>query len=141
MNKFFRNILEHKYTLLIVGVFLVHFLNMFIDVMEIDAAQYAAISSEMFTTKSYLQVYFNGNDYLDKPPLLFWLNCISFSIFGISNFSYKFFAVLSLIFSIYYNSYFLSHSFNNSSSKQTISSINPLSNNYNCHLSHLWPNS
>ena len=74
---------------------------MFIDVMEIDAAQYAAISSGMVKTKSFLEVYYHGQDYLDKPPLLFWLNSLSFTLFGISNFTYKLFAVLSLFFGIY----------------------------------------
>lgn len=62
---------------------------MFIDVMEIDAAQYALISMEMSFNKSFLQVYQQGQDYLDKPPLLFWLSALSFSTLGISNFTYK----------------------------------------------------
>ncbi len=60
-----------------------------LDVMEVDAAQYAEMSWEMFTSGNFFQVFNLGQPYLDKPPLLFWLNSLSFFLFGISNFSYK----------------------------------------------------
>ena len=60
---------------------LVHILGMiFIDIMEIDAAQYASISQEMLQTGDYLQVHHRHADYLDKPPLLFWLTSFSFKL-------------------------------------------------------------
>ncbi|MFZ4544130.1 MAG: ArnT family glycosyltransferase [Saprospiraceae bacterium] len=74
---------------------------MFIDVMEIDAAQYALISMEMSFSKSFLHVYQQGHDYLDKPPLLFWLSSLSFIFFGISNFAYKFPSIILAILGIY----------------------------------------
>ncbi|MEZ4910032.1 MAG: glycosyltransferase family 39 protein [Saprospiraceae bacterium] len=74
---------------------------MFIDVMEIDAAQYALISMEMSFTKSFLHVYQQGSDYLDKPPLLFWLSSLSFIILGISNFAYKLPSIIIAIVGIY----------------------------------------
>jgi 4-amino-4-deoxy-L-arabinose transferase-like glycosyltransferase len=82
----------------------VYFTGMLVNVMDIDAAQYAAMSREMLKSGSYLHVYEQGHDYLDKPPLLFWLSSISMSIFGATNFGYKFpsflFAILA-IFSTY----------------------------------------
>lgn len=60
-----------------------------VDVMEVDAAQYAEMSWEMLTTHHFLQLHNLGRDYLDKPPLLFWLSSLSFFVFGISNFTYK----------------------------------------------------
>jgi 4-amino-4-deoxy-L-arabinose transferase-like glycosyltransferase len=60
-----------------------------LDVMDVDAAQYASISQQMLKTHSWLQVMDRGHDYLDKPPLLFWLAASSFKIFGISNWAYK----------------------------------------------------
>ena len=69
---------------------MVHLLGMLlIDIMEIDAAQYASISQEMLQTGEYLQVHHRHADYLDKPPLLFWLTSFSFNIFGTSNFSFR----------------------------------------------------
>lgn len=77
---------------------LVHILGMlFIDIMEIDAAQYASISQEMLQTGDYLQVHHRHADYLDKPPLLFWLTSFSFKLFGASNFSFRLPSFLFLI--------------------------------------------
>lgn len=60
--------------------------------MDVDAAQYASISMEMLqggTLDAWLQVQHRGVDYLDKPPLLFWLTSASFWLFGLSNWAYK----------------------------------------------------
>lgn len=67
----------------------VYVLGLFIDVINVDAAQYASISKEMLQSGSYLIVKHCGEDYLDKPPLLFWLSALFFKIFGIHNWSYK----------------------------------------------------
>jgi 4-amino-4-deoxy-L-arabinose transferase-like glycosyltransferase len=72
-----------------------------IDVMEIDAAQYAGISREMAETGNYLQVHFRGNDYLDKPPLLFWISSLGISLFGNTSLAYKLFPVFLLIIGLY----------------------------------------
>ena len=69
--------------------------------MEVDAAQYAAISMEMSFTKSFLNVFENGNDYLDKPPFLFWISATSFLLFDISNFTYKLPSVLFAVLGLY----------------------------------------
>jgi hypothetical protein len=47
-----------------------YFGGLILQIMEIDAAQYAAMSMEMLQRKSYLQLYDGGLPYLDKPPLL-----------------------------------------------------------------------
>ena len=75
--------------------------NMTIDVMEVDAAQYASMATDMYQNGNFLQVYHRGQDYLDKPPLLFWLSSLSFSVFGVSNFSYKLPAVLILLLGLW----------------------------------------
>ena len=69
--------------------------------MDIDAAQYAVISMDMSRTKSFLHLYLQGHDYLDKPPLLFWMSSLSFILFGISNLTYKLPSVLIGILGIY----------------------------------------
>lgn len=75
--------------------------NLFIDIMNVDAAQYASISLEMLHNHSYLQVMDLQCDYLDKPPLLFWISSISLGLFGVSNFAYKLGAFLMLLLSLY----------------------------------------
>lgn len=68
---------------------IVYIAGLFVDVINVDAAQYASISKEMSETGSYLVVKHCGKDYLDKPPLLFWLSALSFKMFGVYNWSYK----------------------------------------------------
>ena len=75
--------------------------NLFVDIMEVDAAQYASISWEMFANGSWLEVYHREADYLDKPPLLFWLGALSFKLFGVYNWSYKLPALLVLLLGLY----------------------------------------
>ncbi|MBC7650131.1 MAG: glycosyltransferase family 39 protein, partial [Deinococcales bacterium] len=79
-----------------------YLLGMFlVPLMDVDAAQYASISSEMLQRNSYLQVYDLGKDYLDKPPMLFWLSAISMRIFGIHDWAYRLPSFLFSILAIY----------------------------------------
>ncbi|MCB0602065.1 MAG: glycosyltransferase family 39 protein [Saprospiraceae bacterium] len=80
---------------------IIWFMGMQLPVMEIDAAQYASIAAEMHDTRSFLQVFFDGSDYLDKPPLLFWLSAWSFDVFGIHNWSYRLPSMLSMILGLW----------------------------------------
>ena len=67
----------------------VYFIGFGIDIMDIDASQYAEMSREMSISNSYLQVFEIGKDYLDKPPFLFWITALFMKIFGANNFSYR----------------------------------------------------
>lgn len=79
------------------AIIAVYIISGFIDVMDVDAAQYASIAREMLERGDYLHVTNRYQDYLDKPPLLFWLSALSFKIFGTSNFAYK---LPSLLFAL-----------------------------------------
>lgn len=82
--------------------FVAYFLGLFIEVMEIDAAQYAAISMEMLEKDSFLQVFIRNENYLDKPPLTFWLAALSFKIFGLHTWAYKIPSMLFALIAIFY---------------------------------------
>jgi 4-amino-4-deoxy-L-arabinose transferase-like glycosyltransferase len=71
------------------------------DVMEVDAAQYASISLQMMQTGSYLEVLHLGGNYLDKPPLLFWLGSSFMKVFGVNQFAYRLPTFISTILGIY----------------------------------------
>jgi 4-amino-4-deoxy-L-arabinose transferase-like glycosyltransferase len=86
-----------KKWLLLAPILVTYLIGMFIDVMEIDAAQYATMSLEMTQTGNYLQLHSRGEDYIDKPPLIFWASSLSFHLFGPGNFSYK---LPSMLFTI-----------------------------------------
>lgn len=75
--------------------------GLFPDVMETDAAQYASISAEMARTGEYLQVKHRHENYLDKPPLLFWLSSFSVSLFGTKAWVYKLPSVLATLLGLW----------------------------------------
>lgn len=91
----------YRYVLAFASIGVVYFFNMLVDIMDIDAAQYASISLEMLKNGSYLEVYHRGADYLDKPPMLFWLSSLSLGAFGVNNFAYKLPAVLVIVLGVY----------------------------------------
>ena len=68
-----------------------------IDLMEVDTMQYASITREMLDSGNFLQVYHRHLDYLDKPPLIFWLSSLSFHFLGRTAFAFR---VPSFLFTI-----------------------------------------
>ncbi len=82
--------------------FLTYLLGMFmIPLMDIDASQYASISREMLENNSWLQVFDLKHDYLDKPPMLFWLSAMSMKIFGVHDWAYRFPSLLFAVLAVY----------------------------------------
>ena len=53
-----------------------------------DAYFYAVISKTMVTSHNWVDLYYVGQDWLDKPHLPFWLTAFSFKLFGVSAFAY-----------------------------------------------------
>lgn len=84
-----------------VVVGLLHLAALPIQIMEIDAAQYASISREMWEGGSWLEVKHLGADYLDKPPLLFWTAALSMGLFGFNPIAYKLPALLFAMLGVY----------------------------------------
>lgn len=72
-----------------------------LDVMEVDAAQYAGMARDLLNQEDWKQLRFRGADYLDKPPLLFWLSALSYKLFGVHNWSYKLPSILFAFLGIY----------------------------------------
>jgi 4-amino-4-deoxy-L-arabinose transferase-like glycosyltransferase len=80
---------------------LVYLISWTIPIIEIDAAQYANISREMLHSRSFLELYDRGQDYLDKPPMLFWLSSLSMYIFGIHGAAYRLPSFMFSLLAIY----------------------------------------
>lgn len=80
---------------------LLYFTAIRVDTMDVDASQYAEISREMMKSGNYLQIFDRGNEYLDKPPLLFWLSAFSMSIFGVGNLGFKLPSILFALWSLF----------------------------------------
>lgn len=80
---------------------IVYLIGFGINIMDIDASQYAGMSREMMQSGNYLQIFEFGKDYLDKPPFLFWMSSLSMKLFGINNFAYKLPSFLFALFALY----------------------------------------
>ena len=72
-----------------------------IPLMDIDASQYASISRAMLESKSYLQIFDLGKDYLDKPPMLFWMSALSMKLLGVYDWAYRLPSLLFLGIALY----------------------------------------
>ncbi len=82
------------------AVIIVVLRGLFLVVMDVDASQYASISMEMLQNGQWLEVQHRQQDYLDKPPLLFWLSAAALSIFGGSTWAYKLPSVLAAVLGV-----------------------------------------
>ena len=72
-----------------------------IDLLDHDATQYASLSMQMYESGQYLEVKYRTIEYLDKPPLLFWMASCSFRLFGVSHFAYRLPSILIILLGIY----------------------------------------
>ncbi len=92
---------SNRYAILMAGILIGYALFLPVDIMEIDAAQYASIAREMHESGHYLQVFLRGQDYLDKPPLLFWITSIPIGLFGPTSWAYKLLPLCILVLGLY----------------------------------------
>jgi len=52
--------------------------------LDPDEGRYAQIPREMLARGDWIVPHLQGQPYLDKPPLLYWLVMVSYSIFGVA---------------------------------------------------------
>lgn len=95
-NKLFRRV----FFLMLITAVVSYFFGFIIDVTR-DAGKYATVAKEIFQHGNYIDLTINGKAYDQKPPLLFWLGALGFSIGGISNFWFKFPVFLLTILGLY----------------------------------------
>jgi 4-amino-4-deoxy-L-arabinose transferase-like glycosyltransferase len=81
---------------------LVNFSGLFITIMEPDGALYASIAKTMVLKNNYIDLFVNGQDWLDKPHFPFWVAALSFKIFGFKTWAYKLPAVLFVMAGAYF---------------------------------------
>jgi 4-amino-4-deoxy-L-arabinose transferase-like glycosyltransferase len=69
--------------------------------MDDADSEHAQIAREMLQRHDYVTMHVNGVRYLDKAPLPYWLTAVSYSVFGVSEFSARLplslFALASLL--------------------------------------------
>ena len=52
--------------------------------LDVDETRYVTMAREMPKTNDFMTLYLNGSYFFEKPPLYFWLEVLSFKIFGVS---------------------------------------------------------
>ena len=93
MKKF---IYKNKHLLSLIGLFLVCVFVYFYGIngyalMDVDETRYVSMARDMFHSKDYSTLYLNGEYFFEKPPLYFWIECLSFGVFGkVNEFSARF---------------------------------------------------
>ena len=80
---------------------LVYTAGLFVPLMDNDAAHHADIALRMYLTGDYVTLYDHRGDYIDKPHFLFWTSALSYHIFGVTSFAYRFPSFLFTIVGIY----------------------------------------
>ncbi|MGQ8336493.1 ArnT family glycosyltransferase [Sunxiuqinia sp. A32] len=84
----------------IIFALITYYFGLFIDLTG-DAGKYAAIAKNIFIDGDFINLKIHGDPYDQKPPLLFWLSTLGFHTFGLTNFGYKFFAVLYALIGVF----------------------------------------
>jgi 4-amino-4-deoxy-L-arabinose transferase-like glycosyltransferase len=93
-------ILQHPLILFLCIAF-IYLLAIPVDIMEVDSAQYYSMSVEMLHRGNFLEFYDRGKEYLDKPPFIFWISGLFFSIFGANEFAFKLPSILFSVLGMY----------------------------------------
>ena len=94
--------LENKLlSIIFLSIIFIYLYGLSLPLLGLDSSQYAELSRQMLETGSYFQIQLDGFDYLDKPPLLFWLSSLSYSIFGVSEFAFRFPSFLFTLIAAY----------------------------------------
>ncbi len=60
-----------------------------------DEAFYAQVSREILESNNWIDLTWYGDQWYDKPPLYMWGTVLSYKLFGVSEFSARFFSALS----------------------------------------------
>lgn len=65
--------------------------------MDDADSTHAQAAREMYVTQDYVTLKVNGNRYLEKAPLMYWLVSFSYSVFGVNEFATRLPTVLAML--------------------------------------------
>lgn len=77
-------------TLTLLGIIFFIPFNGGVHLFDWDEINFAEISREMLLLDDYLRVHVDFKPFYEKPPLFFWLQALSMSVFGINEFAARF---------------------------------------------------
>jgi 4-amino-4-deoxy-L-arabinose transferase-like glycosyltransferase len=97
--------MDRKKAISLAAILLCSYLFLFFNLgsyslKEPDEGRYAEIPREMVVTGDYLVPHLNYVRYFEKPPLFYWMTALSYRIFGISEWSYRFPNALAAFFCV-----------------------------------------
>ena len=81
------------------GIALVLSVGMDHPLQDNNEGLYATVAREMLASHAWIVPTLDGVPYLEKPPLLYWLTALSYSVFGVSELSTRAAPVLGLLLS------------------------------------------
>jgi 4-amino-4-deoxy-L-arabinose transferase-like glycosyltransferase len=90
------------FVVLIILVGIVNLTGLFSDIFTADSSLYATISKSLSQSGDYLNIYVQGQDWLDKPHFPFWICALSIKAFGVNTFAYKFPSILFFFIGLVY---------------------------------------
>jgi len=101
MKTFLEKPYGYQILLTIIGlVFFLPFLGS-VHLFDWDEINFAESSREMLVSKNFFQVQVNYEPFMEKPPLFFWLQSLSMSVFGVTEFAARFpnaiFGILTMV--------------------------------------------
>ncbi len=73
-----------------VSVVFLYFFGLTIPLLGPDEPRYSQVAREMWSRGDWVTPTLGGAHWFEKPALLYWLEMVSFSIFGVSEFSARF---------------------------------------------------
>lgn len=91
----------HRLIPALIAAICIYLLAIPVDIMDVDAAQYASMSREMIDRGDYLHIFDRSHPYLDKPPFIFWISAGFYQIFGVNNLAFKLPAILFALLGIF----------------------------------------
>jgi 4-amino-4-deoxy-L-arabinose transferase-like glycosyltransferase len=112
MNRLYNGVATYAIYVFIGLAVLINFTGLFNTIMGPDAALYASISKTMVLKNDFVDLFYGGQDWLDKPHFPFWITALSFKIFGINTWAYKLPGILFSILGGWYTYLFASKLYN-----------------------------
>jgi len=73
-----------------------------------DEPRYARVAEEMTISGDYVTPTLNQRPWLEKPPLLYWMEALSFRVFGVSEWSARLPVALSACVTLLFAAFFVS---------------------------------
>ncbi len=91
---------------------MVNFSGLFIPILGPDGILYALLAKNMVLRHDYIDLFYHGQDWLDKPHFPFWATALSFNLFGFTTWAYKLPGILFLMMGVIYTYHFAKSLYN-----------------------------